>query len=69
MTVKELKEELNFYDDDTDIVFEINDDVEIESTTTDKWGYTTVHLDSKLKPSFMGECLGDMRIELEAVKE
>lgn len=64
MTVKELKEELSFYDEDADVVFEICDDFEPESVTERKSGWYTVHLDCKLKPAFIGVCRGDCRIEL-----
>ena len=69
MTVKELKEELSFYDDDAEVVFEVNDDFEPDSVTENKYGWRTVHLDSKLKPTFIGECRGDCRIELGAEDE
>ena len=64
MTVKELKEELSFYDDDAEVIFEIDCEIEPESITETKYGWHTVHLDSKLKPTFIGECRGDCRIEL-----
>ena len=64
MTVKELKEELNFYDNDANVIFEFDDDIEVESTTVDKYGYTTVHIDSNLKPDFIGELNGDCNIQL-----
>ena len=64
MTVKELKEELSFYDEDAEVVFEVDDDFEPDSVTENKYGWRTVHLDSKLKPTFIGECRGDCRIEL-----
>jgi len=64
MTVKELKDNLDFYDDDADVVFEVCDDFEPESVTEDKYGYKQVHLDSKLKPTFIGEIHGDCYIEL-----
>lgn len=64
MTVKELKEELSFYDEDEDVVFEICDDFEPESITENKYGWHTVHLDCKLKPTFISEYRGDCRIEL-----
>lgn len=69
MTVKELKEELSFYDDDGEVIFEFDDDVEVESTTVDKYGYTTVHIDSKLKPDFICQLHGDCNITLMTAKE
>lgn len=65
MTVKELKEELEFYEDDMEVVFEFNDDVEVDTVTESKWGWKEVHIDAKLKPAFISEMRGDMRIELE----
>lgn len=67
MTVKNLKEELSFYDDDAEVVFELDDDVEVESTTVNKYGYTTVHIDSNLKPTFIRELNGDCNITLISV--
>ena len=64
MTVKNLKEELNFYDDDANVIFEFSDEVEVESTTVDKYGYTTVRIDSNLKPGFIGALDGDCNIQL-----
>ena len=69
MTVADLKAELSFYDDDAEVVFEVNDDIEPESVTTDKYGLVSVHLDSKLKETFMSEIHGDMHIMLGVVKE
>lgn len=64
MTVKELKEELSFYDEDAEVVFEVDDDFEPYSVTENKYGWRTVHLDSKLKPTFISEYHGDCCIEL-----
>lgn len=65
MTVRELKEELKFYDEDMAVVFEVVDDFEPESVTEDKWGNRSVHINSAVKPCFISECRGDCRIELE----
>ena len=64
MTVADLRAELSFYDDDAEVVFEINDDIEPESVTEDKYGFVSVHLDSKLKEDFMCEIHGDLHIML-----
>lgn len=69
MTVKELKEELEYYDDDMEVVFELDDDVEVDTVTESKWGWKEVHIDIKLKPTFISECSGDMRIELGVIKD
>ncbi len=64
MTVKELKEELSFYDNDSEVIFEVDDDFEPDSITESKYGWREVHLCSKLKPTFIGDLHGDCRIEL-----
>lgn len=65
MTVKELKEELSYYDEDSEVIFNFDDpDVEIDSWTEDKWGFKTVKIDANLEPTFMSEFHGDCRIEL-----
>lgn len=69
MTVKEFKEELEYYDDDMEVVFEVCDDFEPDSVTEDKWGNREVHLDVKVKPCFISESYGEMRIELDRVRE
>lgn len=67
MTVKDLKAELSFYDEDADVVFEVCDDFEPDSITEDKYGWRIVRLNCTLKPTFIGECCGDCRIELGKV--
>ena len=69
MTVKDLKEELACFDDDMEVVFEIDDDVEIDSATFDRYDFGTARIRGKLTPSFISECCGDMRIELEVGRE
>ena len=64
MTIKELREELEFYDDDTEVVFDINDTFEPESITEDRYGGKSVRIDSRVKVQFMGMCRGNCRIEL-----
>ena len=64
MTVKELKDNLAYYDDDAEVIFEIDCDIEPESITETKYGWHTVHLDSKLKPTFIGNIHNDCFIEL-----
>lgn len=69
MTVKELKAELEFYNEDAEVIFNFDDpSVEVESWTEDKYGYKTVRIDCNLEPTFMSEFRGDLRIEL-GVKE
>ena len=62
-------EELEYYDDDMEVVFEVCDDFEPDSVTEDKWGNREVHLDVKVKPCFISESYGEMRIELDRVRE
>lgn len=69
MTVKELKEELEFYDDDREIVFELQDDVAVESWTENRCGDKEVNIDAKLEINFMGEICGDMHIEFGVMSE
>lgn len=64
MTVKELKEELSFYEDTSDVIFEIDDDIEPESVTEHRYGEMSVHLADELHVTFMSEIDGNMRIEL-----
>ena len=68
MTVAELKKELEYYDDDMEVVFNLDDpSVEVDSWTENKYGFRTVSIDADLKPTFISEFLGDMRIELEVI--
>ncbi len=70
MTVAELKKELECYDDDMEVVFNLDDpSVEVDSWTEDKWGTRTVSIDKNLEPTFISEFRGDMRIELGVIKE
>ena len=69
MTVKEFKEELEYYDDDMEVVFEVCDDFEPDSVTEDRWGNREVHLVVILKPYFISESHGEMRIEFDWLKE
>lgn len=64
MTVKELKDELSFYDEDSEVIFEVDDELEPESITETKYGWHTVRINSKLKPTFIGHLHGDCYVEL-----
>jgi hypothetical protein len=69
MTVKDLKAELEFYDDDAGVIFDFEDSsVKVDSWTEDKYGYKTVKIDTELTPTFMSGVRGDFMIEL-GVKE
>ena len=39
MTVAELKEELGFYEDDDEVIFEVDDEFEPEEITESKYGW------------------------------
>lgn len=65
MTVKELKQELGYYDDDAEVVFEFNNDVSVDSWTEDKWGNKSVHISTTLEPSFICQVNNDCHIDLE----
>lgn len=65
MTVKELKEELEYYDDDMEVIFTVYDTFEPECVIEDRWGKREVTLDAKVKPYFISEECGEMCIELE----
>lgn len=64
MTVSELRDNLKYYDDEAEVIFELDDDVDVEATTVDKWGNTSVRIDSKLKEDFICDIAGDMVITL-----
>jgi hypothetical protein len=54
MTVKELKDNLDFYDDDAEIEFTLNQEVEVDSWTENKYGMKSVQIDKKLDICFIG---------------
>lgn len=64
MKVKELKAELDCFDEDADVVFEFDDDIYVDSWTEDRYGMKKVAIDTKLKPTFICEIHGDCNIEL-----
>ena len=69
MTVKELKEQLEYYDDDMEVTFEVCDTFEPDSITEDKWGNRYVYLGAKVKPCFISTtALGSMYIQLDRVR-
>lgn len=69
MTVKELKAELECYDEDAEIVFEFNDEIEVDSWTEDRWGNRKVSIDKHLEITFSGDIRDYCWIELGAEKE
>ena len=69
MTVKELKEELSFFDDDMEVIFNVDCDFEPYSVTEDRYGNRQVRLQDKLKIDFIGPIRGDCYIELTLLEE
>ena len=70
MTVAELKKELEYYDDDMEVVFNLDDpSVEVDSWTEDKWGNREVSINKNLEPTFISETHGDMHIEFGVIKD
>jgi len=70
MTVAELKKELEYYEDDMEVVFNLDDsDIEVDRWSEDKWGNKSVDIDAKLKPVFIGTVSGNMLIEFGVIKE
>lgn len=65
MTVKELKEELEYYDEDMEVIFKVCDTFEPEYVTEDRWGKREVTLDAKVRPFYIGEDHGDLHIQFE----
>lgn len=68
MTVKDLIDELGYYDEDAEVEFEFDDDVDVESWTENKYGDKEVEIRTMLEPSFIGTIRGNCRISLEAKK-
>lgn len=64
MTIKELKAELDCFDEDADVVFEFDDEIYVDSWTEDRYGMKKVKIDTKLKPTFICEYHGDCNIDL-----
>ena len=64
MKVKELIEELKCYDEEADVVFEFNDDIEVDSWTEDRYGNKKVSLDKYLEITFSGDIRDCCWIEL-----
>lgn len=70
MTVAELKKELDYYEDDMEVVFNLDDpSVEVDSWTEDKYGFHTVSINKNLEPTFISECRGNLCIELGVIKD
>lgn len=69
MTVKELKENLDYYDDDAEIKFTLNQEIEVDSWKENKYGFKYVEIDKKLDICFIGDTKGAPWIDLEVKEE
>lgn len=69
MTVKELKEELGCYDEDAEVVFNVDDEFVPESITEYRLGFSTVRIRSKVKPTFIGDLHGDCYFDLSKAED
>lgn len=69
MTVKEWKTELDCYDDDMEVCFEFNDDIEVESWTENRYGQKQVHINENLKPTFISQVNQYVNVELGVDEE
>lgn len=69
MTVKEWKAELDCYDDDMEVCFEFNDDIEVESWTENRYGQKQVHVNENLKPTFISQMNQYVNVELGVDEE
>ena len=69
MTVKEWKAELDCYDDDMEVCFEFNDDIEVESWTENRYGQKQVHINENLKPTFISQVNQYVNVELGVDEE
>lgn len=69
MTVKDLIMELAYYEGDSEVEFEFDDDVEVESWTENKYGDKEVEIRKMLEPSFICTISGNCRISLEVKKD
>ena len=69
MTVKELKDNLNYYDDDSEIEFTLNQEIEVDSWKENKYGMKYVEIDKKLDICFIGDTNGSPWIDLEVKEE
>lgn len=68
MTVKELKENLKYFDDDDEIELTFVQEVEVDSWKENIFGYKYVEINKKLDICFIGGTNGNCWIDLE-VKE
>lgn len=64
MTVKEWITELSLYDDDIEVCFEIDEDIECDSWTENRYGDKSVHVNEILKATFISQVNQYVRVEL-----
>lgn len=64
MTVKEWIAELSLYDDDMEVCFELDEDIECESWTENRYGQKSVHLNENLKETFISQVDQYVSVEL-----
>lgn len=69
MTVKEWIEELSLYDDDMEVCFELDEDIECESWTENRYGEKSVHVNENLKPIFISQVHQYVSVELGVDEE
>lgn len=69
MTVKEWIAELSLYDDDMEVCFELDDDIECESWTENRYGEKSVHVSENLKETFISQVNQYVRVELGVDEE
>ena len=69
MAVKEWKDELACYDDEAEVIFEVDDEFEPEEITESKQGWRIVRIRCKLQPTFIGKLRGTCRVELSLEDE
>ena len=69
MTVKEWKAELDCYDDDMEVCFELNENIECESWTKNIYGQKSVHVNENLKETFISQVNQHVLVQLGVDKE
>lgn len=69
MTVKEWIRELSLYDDDMEVCFEFDDNIEVESWTENRYGGKSVHVCENLKPTFISQVNRYVSVELGVDEE
>ena len=68
MTIKELKDNLNYYDNDAEIELTLDEEMEVDSWTENKYGMKSVYFNKRLDICFIGGGYSSPWIDLN-VKE